>query len=187
MTPTPTTMTEADGWKLVPLEPTEEMLLAGDYGPVHVLGMWRAMLSAAPPAPAPDDLRELREAAGRATPGPWRRYHEAQVIRPDGGRVCKAHFERDTTFIARANPSTVLSLIDRISRLESENARLRELLTPFARVGDDGRGSALPDDAPLAIVNANMPDLPQWLAKVRGVITQGDIRRARAAVSEQKP
>ncbi len=68
-------------------------------------------------------------------------------------------------------------------QIEARVKLLEEALTPFGHIGDDGRGSALPNDAPLAVVNANMPDLPQWLAKVRGVITQGDVRRARTALA----
>lgn len=68
-------------------------------------------------------------------------------------------------------------------QIEARVKLLEEALIPFGHIGDDGRGSALPNDAPLAVVNANMPDLPQWLAKVRGVITQGDVRRARTALA----
>lgn len=75
---------------------------------------------------------------------------------------------------------------DRHAEITAEIERLREALKPFATIGDGGRGSALSDDAPLAVVNAQMSDLPQWLAKVRGVITQGDVRRARAALDQEK-
>lgn len=44
------------GWQLVPKEPTEGMLNKGAYPQVHSTrkNLWRAMLSAAPPAPAPE-------------------------------------------------------------------------------------------------------------------------------------
>jgi hypothetical protein len=54
-----------EGWQLVPKEPTEGMLNKGAYPQVHSTrkNLWRAMLSAAPPAPAPEG--EWREAALR--------------------------------------------------------------------------------------------------------------------------
>lgn len=60
----------------------------------------------------------------------------------------------------------------KLARSESMCADLAKALEPFAAIGDGGRGSALQDDNPLAVVNANMPDLPTWLAKVKGVVTQ---------------
>mgnify|MGYP006191147151 CR=1 FL=1 len=178
MTPTPTTMTEAPvGWQAQFDDGNWSQALYSETevkefkaSPRGTVSAYRPLYAAAPPAPAPDDLRELREAAERATPGPWRRYHEAQVIRPDGGRVCKAHFERDTTFIARANPSTVLSLIARISRLESENARLRETVGFYADENNWWTEES---------VNTQ---------ELFGTPMGDDLgRRARAAVSEIKP
>ena len=43
---------EPSGWKLVPIEPTQEMLRATEAGPVNFPSFcWKAMLSAAPTPP----------------------------------------------------------------------------------------------------------------------------------------
>lgn len=63
----------------------------------------------------------------------------------------------------------------------------REALRPFTAAGADGRGSALPDSDPLAIISANMPDLPHWIAKARGVVTMGDVRRALQLFKDETP
>jgi hypothetical protein len=57
-----------DGWKLVPLEPTPEMLKRFDgfefrapFYPKHAAlreGLWRSLLNAAPAAPAPEPLTD---------------------------------------------------------------------------------------------------------------------------------
>jgi hypothetical protein len=67
--------------------------------------------------------------------------------------------------------------------LTEREKEMLEALRPFAAIGNEGRGSALRDDAPLAVVSAEMPDLPAWLAKVKGVITQGDVRCARSLLA----
>jgi len=48
---TPTAPSAPDGWRLVPVEPTDEMLTAGDVymdGISQLLAAWAAMLEAAP-------------------------------------------------------------------------------------------------------------------------------------------
>jgi hypothetical protein len=43
---------EPSGWKLVPIEPTQEMVRATEAGPVNYpVFCWKAMLSAAPNPP----------------------------------------------------------------------------------------------------------------------------------------
>lgn len=59
-------------------------------------------------------------------------------------------------------------------------------LQPFAQAGAGGRGSALKDDAPLAIISADMPDLPQWIAKANCVVTMGDVRRVMDVLNGEK-
>lgn len=61
-------MTMTDGWKLVPVEPTEEMMLVARNAIYNVWSdqgirdCYRAMLSAAPPPPAGEEIERLRGA-----------------------------------------------------------------------------------------------------------------------------
>lgn len=103
-------------------------------------------------------------------------YHGAEPVR-EYVEAAKGEILRLETELALSKP------IYSRRQIEARVKLLEEALMPFGHIGDDGRGSALPNDAPLAVVNANVPDLPQWLAKVRGVITQGDVRRARTALA----
>jgi hypothetical protein len=60
--PAPQPEREPSGWKLVPLEPTQEMLRATEAGPVNFPSFcWKAMLSAAPNTPQrkPEQLAQL--------------------------------------------------------------------------------------------------------------------------------
>lgn len=83
---------------------------------------------------------DLKEAAEKATPGPWRRGNlgygifqdkhagdeQAMLCRcPVDKEIMPAQWSRDAAFIALANPTRILSLIE-------ENERMREALTPFA-------------------------------------------------------
>ena len=75
------------GWKLVPVEPTEQMLRAciyntdydteGDWSAAE--GNYRAMLSAAPPAPAAQPLAERDVADARRYR--WLREREVEIRR----------------------------------------------------------------------------------------------------------
>lgn len=96
------------------------------------------------------DLSDLRAKAEAATKGEWEVVDSDEksssrlipyvaglseiVAGLDGiaepERLNDRSFDEDRanmTFIAAASPSTILSLIDRIERLESENERLRKL------------------------------------------------------------
>lgn len=82
-----------------------------------------------------EQLSALAELAGRATPGPWMAEWtdltyddlgpEGWAVDAEGGSVCVpdgplGQREHDARFIAAANPSTVLSLIDTILQLQGE-------------------------------------------------------------------
>ena len=83
---------------------------------------------------------DLKEAAEKATPGPWRRGNlgygifqdkhagdeQAMLCRcPVDKEIMPAQWSRDAAFIALANPARILSLIE-------ENERLREALESIA-------------------------------------------------------
>ncbi|MBG0623053.1 ead/Ea22-like family protein [Enterobacter roggenkampii] len=82
------------------------------------------------------DKRALREAAEKATPGPWgiarngktitsNQSHPVAVITEDFHRLlANGKTGGDAEFIAEANPATVLSLLD---ELEAKDQRIAEL------------------------------------------------------------
>lgn len=85
------------------------------------------------------DVSELRALAEAATPGPWDT--RAERMRPRAIVVAgteqvadaaehvhwtDAQCERNAAFIAAANPSAILSLLDRLAALEAETKRLRQ-------------------------------------------------------------
>jgi len=59
----------ASGWRLVPVEPTEDMLFAAELSlPRHYRDLYRAMLDAAPPAPTEQPVAWTVAFNGRADP-----------------------------------------------------------------------------------------------------------------------
>jgi len=77
------------------------------------------------------DIAALKEAAGKATPGPWNAELDscAQCEKdgteefyfypgPSGGNHATITGRKDAEFIALANPSTILSVIARMEALE---------------------------------------------------------------------
>ncbi|MCK2286010.1 ead/Ea22-like family protein [Escherichia coli] len=83
----------------------------------------------------------LREAAEKATPGNWRRASTrfngitAQGVYPPCGKeeiLASTAEKRDAEFIAAANPSTVLALLDELEAAEKRVAELeaREVVLP---------------------------------------------------------
>lgn len=96
----------------------------------------------------PLDLQVLRALAEKASPGPWwigshghsmsDRDHKTvfqavdlikpAVRHPETGNLSHWPNDWDASFIAAANPETVLSLLDTIETLQSECERLRNLL-----------------------------------------------------------
>jgi hypothetical protein len=83
------------------------------------------------------DLEKLKASALAATPGPWEsRHHEVVSLSEDVGllnTICRVHSttgyyesERDNRdFIATANPSMILELIERLEKAEKENSDYR--------------------------------------------------------------
>lgn len=97
-----------------------------------------------------DEIKRLREIAGKATPGPWEVDHrfdssgheyEAFVITANksateigASRTFEDEYDMlncresdDCDFIAAFNPSTALSLLDRLDALEAEVEKLRNV------------------------------------------------------------
>lgn len=84
------------------------------------------------------DKRALREASEKATKGQWAVEFDDEIYSTDGvnheqiAMVFSENEARDAAFIAAANPTTVLALLDeleaaekRIAELESDNAYIR--------------------------------------------------------------
>ena len=88
-------------------------------------------------------LQKLRELAKEARPGPWHMHdshgvYVAALI--DGEQICVADMSpdsslpgwygkrQDAAFIAAANPTTVLALLDEIDALRSEQDALRGVI-----------------------------------------------------------
>lgn len=80
-----------------------------------------------------DDVYGLRALAQAATPGPWEQsdYHAqdetCDVEEPDTGKqiACSADLA-DAAFIAAADPTTILDLIERAEKAEAETVSLQE-------------------------------------------------------------
>jgi hypothetical protein len=136
---------------------------------------------------------EMRAAAEAATPGPWETNGtQVNIVDEERRRAEErlAHFyvaqtstdtrdprnaavqRADARFIALANPSTILTMLDREAALLTERDALRAALEPFAEfVGE--RDTWLPDDRPITPGSS--------LAKRQ--LTAGDCRRAAAALN----
>ena len=101
------------------------------------------------------DKRALREAAEKATPGPWgiarngktitsNQSHPVAVITEDFHRLlANGKTGGDAEFIAAANPATVLALLDELEAKDKQIAEQRETLfaarshvMQCARLGD---------------------------------------------------
>lgn len=96
-TSSPVASPEPEGWVMVPREPTSGMLIAGEHGPVHVLGMWRAMLSARPTPPCDGRAEALEEAANE--------YVAEQGFEHSGG-IIESAFEAGAEWAALATRAT---------------------------------------------------------------------------------
>lgn len=84
------------------------------------------------------NIEELERLAKAAAPGPWRRqdFHSSSekngIDDSDGDVVCASYGRlrpKSFDFIAAANPSAVLSLVDRLKKAEAELERERMRLT----------------------------------------------------------
>ncbi|EEV5993441.1 ead/Ea22-like family protein [Escherichia coli] len=93
------------------------------------------------------DKRELREAAEKATPGPWEYYpgntsieynvdsmveDQGSIVYVDSGDFTQKQTDLNGAFIAAANPATVLALLDELEAAKKRIAELeaREILLP---------------------------------------------------------
>lgn len=90
------------------------------------------------------DLTSLEEKAKRATPGPWHLGHVNEANESceidstsDGCGVCVAYERSDQTFIAAANPQTILSLIAHVRSLDVEYRKALEELTDLRVLAAD--------------------------------------------------
>lgn len=105
--------------------------------------------------PGADVIAEVRLAAERATPGPWRLEHDQM---PDGAPIWHIRIKRsigsysvisrptswcleeqradDAEYMATADPTTILRLCDEIERLEREVNGWRRLATGMTRIAD---------------------------------------------------
>lgn len=85
------------------------------------------------------DKRALREAAEKATPGRWEYYpgntsieynvdsmdeDQGSIVYVDSGDFTQKQTDLNGTFIAAANPATVLALLDELEAAEQRNAEL---------------------------------------------------------------
>lgn len=145
-------MTSESKWKLVPVEPTPEMIEAGDvanptawnedtdlgFGCDVAFEVYRAMLAASPQPPAPG-----AEAAARETRGPYEARHCAGVPASvcdygvvslsAGIEVCRVWKEQDARAISdllNATPPTA----EEITRRAREEAADPALAARFARL-----------------------------------------------------
>lgn len=87
------------------------------------------------------DLEDLRRKAEAATPGPWvERDKSVRDARDDNLATADSWFnvtfyeEEDAAYIAAANPTVILSLLDRIKRLEEA---LHRCVERFSEYGND--------------------------------------------------
>lgn len=87
------------------------------------------------------DKRELREAAEKATPGPWEYYpgntsieynvdsmveDQGSIVYVDSGDFTQKQTDLNGAFIAAANPATVLALLDELEAAKKRIAELEE-------------------------------------------------------------
>lgn len=95
----------------------------------------------------PEQRTKLKAAAEAAAPGPWISYET--IVRFDGdmpGGINASHCPRPketASFIALANPSTILALLAEIEALEARVASAEGALRPFTEASLDMSGTAL--------------------------------------------
>lgn len=83
-----------------------------------------------------EDLRALAEAA---TPGPWTDEVPGMIHQSSTpGYIGTAEHPEDRAFIAAANPTAVLALLDRVEAAEAAVERVRALADSWP-VGDNGQ------------------------------------------------
>lgn len=95
------------------------------------------------------NFQKLRESAEKATPGEWQQgfLHDGHEFIPsnNSGRVQKSDGTtfvpgsyEDAAFIAAANPSAILSLLDKIDAQEKEIAELHTSIAGAVQHGEQG-------------------------------------------------
>lgn len=97
------------------------------------------------------DKRELREAAEKATPGPWEYYpgntsieynvdsmveDQGSIVYVDSGDFTQKQTDLNGAFIAAANPATVLALLDELETAEKRIAELEAKLDSADKLQD---------------------------------------------------
>lgn len=115
------------------------------------------------------DKKKLRELAGAATPGPWKKEEGHPIVNslhPDKGYMIHAYeadihyglamgetYNADAAFIAAANPSAVIELLDEVERL-------REALKYYLQAGhkEDRRVASIKAKAALFYEVKSNPD-----------------------------
>jgi len=76
------------------------------------------------------DLTALRAAAEAATPGEW--WARGQYVRAGVSRLVGCDIPADATFIAAANPTAVLGLLDEFEALRAAVERVEALADRWA-------------------------------------------------------
>lgn len=95
------------------------------------------------------DLAGLRRIAEAATPGPWGRGFDGEVMRLDAydremdEHVTSPDAEADANHIAAFDPPTVLALLDRIKELEAERHKAQRACRTLGKVVEDQARAAL--------------------------------------------
>ena len=131
------------------------------------------------------DKRALREAAEKATPGPWgiarngktitsNQSHPVAVITEDFHRLLdNGKTGGDAEFIASANPTTVLALLDELEAKDRRNAELNSMLERWAV--DRAQSASELDDAEKRIteLEASHSNLREAMAGIHNTITGG--------------
>lgn len=108
------------------------------------------------------DLQKLRALAMAATAGPWDMqtgvyadpdgdddlsFARGPMIKRDSGDTWNGRWRQqaraNANFIAAANPTTILALLDRIDELEANAVRMREYRFALEGIKTDGKGNPL--------------------------------------------
>lgn len=110
------------------------------------------------------DLERLKALAMAATPGPWERKTNFYVCNKESTVVARViapltdQNAIDCAYIAAANPSVVLALIDRLERAESIAMTLDEQVSCLTNQRDEYKARA---EHAEETVNGTLPDLTQ--------------------------
>lgn len=159
------------------------------------------------------DKRALREAAEKATPGRWEYYpgntsieynvdsmdeDQGSIVYVDSGDFTQKQTDLNGAFIAAANPSTVLALLDELeakdSTIATQQQEIRTLLNALGQ-SSEKRNSDLPDQKRIIGWRASDytdetsdPELAKNWAAAIGVlpIFEGDVNTKLSAAAAGK-